>query len=96
MTAMPHTGERTLAQLPRLAHLAPPVIGPDATLEAVVDALSRDPAAGLAFVTGPDDRLLGGARSTRISSRSSFRRRRCPRWSRSAAGRRSGPRVGGR
>lgn len=59
MTATPHTAERTLAQLPRLAHLAPPVIGPEAPLEAVVDALSRDPAAGLAFVTGPDDRLLG-------------------------------------
>ena len=59
MTATPHTAERTLAQLPRLAHLAPPVIGPEAPLEAVVDALSRDPAAGLAFVTDPDDRLLG-------------------------------------
>jgi CBS domain-containing protein len=59
VTAVRHSGERTLAQLPRLAHLAPPVIGPDATLEAVVDALSRDPAAGLAFVTGADDRLLG-------------------------------------
>lgn len=59
MTATPHTAERTLAQLPGLAHLAPPVIGPEAPLEAVVDALSRDPAAGLAFVTGPDDRLLG-------------------------------------
>jgi CBS domain-containing protein len=53
------TAERTLAELPRLAHLAPPVIGPDAPLTAIVDALSRDPAAGLAFVTGPDDRLLG-------------------------------------
>jgi CBS domain-containing protein len=49
----------TLADLPRLAHLAPPVIGPDAPLEAIVDALSRDPVAGLAFVTGPGDRLLG-------------------------------------
>jgi len=59
VTATPHTAERTLAHLPGLAHLAPPVIGRDAPLEAIVDALSRDPAAGLAFVTGPDDRLLG-------------------------------------
>lgn len=59
MSAGAGAAERTLADLPRLAHLAPPVIRPDAPLEAVVDALSRDPAAGLAFVTGPDDRLLG-------------------------------------
>ncbi|HEX9494861.1 MAG TPA: CBS domain-containing protein [Candidatus Limnocylindria bacterium] len=51
--------ESTLADLPRLAHLAPPVIGPDARLEEIVDALSRDPGSGLAFVTGPDGRLLG-------------------------------------
>ncbi len=53
------TSDPTLAELPRLAHLAPPVIGRDARLQEIVDALSRDPSAGLAFVTGPDDRLLG-------------------------------------
>jgi CBS domain-containing protein len=59
VTAAAAAAERRLSELPRLAHLAPPVIGPEAPLEAVVDALSRDPAAGLAFVTGSDDRLLG-------------------------------------
>jgi CBS domain-containing protein len=59
VTAAAGTAERTLAELPRLAHLAPPVIRPEASLEAIVEALSRDPVAGLAFVAGPDDRLLG-------------------------------------
>ena len=59
MSAAADAAGQRLADLPGLAHLAPPVIGPDAPLAAIVDALSRDPAAGLAFVTGPDDRLLG-------------------------------------
>lgn len=59
MSASGRVAERTLAEHPGLARLAPPIVGPDAPLEEVIGAMSRDPGSGVAFVTGDHDRLLG-------------------------------------
>ena len=55
----PGVAEHVLSDLPSLAHLAPPVVGPADPIDTIVAALSRDPGATMAFVTDQQDRLLG-------------------------------------